>query len=159
MKCSERVQILGCWKLLGIHHPVSSCCRSALLQGTVHLTWYTHTHSQTNHMTKNTLFKKRIISFKGIDHPKMKIVCIASVFFSFIKLYINCIFFISDQKEFQTIITVQGVLGETPLVLKVNGSGSFDESFVSPKSDTWHWVPHIRLKNWNLSLSLCIDIH
>ncbi|XP_026105876.1 deleted in lung and esophageal cancer protein 1-like isoform X2 [Carassius auratus] len=42
----------------------------------------------------------------------------------------------SDQKEFQSIITVHGVLGETPLVLKVNGSGSFDESFVSPKSDT-----------------------
>ncbi|XP_043082399.1 deleted in lung and esophageal cancer protein 1 isoform X2 [Puntigrus tetrazona] len=42
----------------------------------------------------------------------------------------------SDQKEFQAIITVQGVLGETPLVLKVKGSGSFDEHFVSPKSDT-----------------------
>ncbi|XP_051737688.1 deleted in lung and esophageal cancer protein 1 isoform X2 [Ctenopharyngodon idella] len=30
----------------------------------------------------------------------------------------------SEQKEFRTIITVQGVLGETPLVLKVIGSGS-----------------------------------
>ncbi|KAK9953364.1 hypothetical protein ABG768_017362 [Culter alburnus] len=42
----------------------------------------------------------------------------------------------SEQKEFRTIISVQGVLGETPLVLKVIGSGSFDESFVSPISDT-----------------------
>ncbi|XP_073686554.1 deleted in lung and esophageal cancer protein 1 [Garra rufa] len=42
----------------------------------------------------------------------------------------------SDQKVFQAIITVQGVLGEKPLVLKVNGSGSFDESFLSSKSDT-----------------------
>ncbi|ROK23380.1 Deleted in lung and esophageal cancer protein 1 [Anabarilius grahami] len=42
----------------------------------------------------------------------------------------------SEQKEFQTIITVQGVLGEMPLVLKVIGNGSFDESFVSPISDT-----------------------
>ncbi|KAL1248695.1 hypothetical protein QQF64_022013, partial [Cirrhinus molitorella] len=42
----------------------------------------------------------------------------------------------SVQKSFQTIITVQGVLGETPLVLKVHGSGSFDESFRSSKSDT-----------------------
>ncbi|XP_016127301.1 deleted in lung and esophageal cancer protein 1-like [Sinocyclocheilus grahami] len=42
----------------------------------------------------------------------------------------------SDHKEFQTIITVQGLLGEIPLVLKVNGKGSFDESFVSSKSDT-----------------------
>lgn len=42
----------------------------------------------------------------------------------------------SEQKEFRTIITVQGVLGEMPLVLKVIGSGSFDESFVSPISDT-----------------------
>ncbi|XP_056306524.1 deleted in lung and esophageal cancer protein 1 [Danio aesculapii] len=41
-----------------------------------------------------------------------------------------------EQKEFQTIFTVQGLLGETPLVLKVSGRGSFDESFVSPISDT-----------------------
>ncbi|KAI7792764.1 putative deleted in lung and esophageal cancer protein 1, partial [Triplophysa rosa] len=41
----------------------------------------------------------------------------------------------SDQKDFRTIITVQGILGENLLILKVHGRGSFDEKFLSAISD------------------------
>ncbi|XP_056594485.1 deleted in lung and esophageal cancer protein 1 isoform X2 [Triplophysa dalaica] len=41
----------------------------------------------------------------------------------------------SDQKDCQMIITVQGILGENPLILKVHGRGSFDEKFQSVISD------------------------
>ncbi|XP_051538782.1 deleted in lung and esophageal cancer protein 1-like [Myxocyprinus asiaticus] len=49
---------------------------------------------------------------------------------------LQIIFTASDQKEFQTTITVHGILGETPLLLKVHGRGALDESFVSPISNT-----------------------
>nr|XP_055038196.1 deleted in lung and esophageal cancer protein 1 isoform X1 [Misgurnus anguillicaudatus] len=42
----------------------------------------------------------------------------------------------SVPKEFHTIITVQGILGETSLMLKIKGRGSFDEKFLSVISDT-----------------------
>ncbi|KAA0704760.1 Deleted in lung and esophageal cancer protein 1 [Triplophysa tibetana] len=41
----------------------------------------------------------------------------------------------SDQKDCQMIITVQGILGENQLILKVHGRGSFDEKFLSVISD------------------------
>ncbi|XP_017573141.2 deleted in lung and esophageal cancer protein 1 isoform X1 [Pygocentrus nattereri] len=45
-------------------------------------------------------------------------------------------FMASDQSSFQGIVTVQGILGEPPLALQVQGRGSFDERYVSMTPDS-----------------------